>query len=172
MAVGQDYRGKVQGIVTDPSQATVAGAKVNLKNVNTGLESARQTEATGTYSFDFVAPGTYSLGVEAAGFQKFLQENITVQTRGDVTINAQLTIGGVAETVTVSQQVSPIQFTTATMTTMVTGQLLKDLPVLARNPFTGAAQPRRHQPVLGRFPPQPVLYVVQLRHGRWRVHRR
>lgn len=136
VAVGQDYRGKVQGIVTDPSQATVAGAKVNLKNVNTGLESARQTEATGTYSFDFVAPGTYSLGVEAAGFQKFLQENITVQTRGDVTINAQLTVGGVAETVTVSQQVSPIQFTTATMTTMVTGQLLKDLPVLARNPFT------------------------------------
>lgn len=136
VAVGQDYRGKVQGNVTDPSQATVAGAKVNLKNVNTGLESARQTEATGAYSFDFVAPGTYSLGVEAAGFQKFLQENITVQTRGDVTINAQLTIGGVAETVTVSQQVSPIQFTTATMTTMVTGQLLKDLPVLARNPFT------------------------------------
>jgi Carboxypeptidase regulatory-like domain len=136
MAAGQDYRGKVQGNVTDPSQATVAGAKVNLKNVNTGLESVRQTDATGAYSFDFVAPGTYSLGVEATGFQKFLQENISMQTRGDVTINAQLAVGGVAGTVTVSEQASTVQFTTATMTTMVTGQLLKDLPVLARNPFT------------------------------------
>src|SRR5690349_13743673 len=39
----QEYRGKVQGIVTDPSQAAVAGAKVTLRNVNTGIEVAKTT---------------------------------------------------------------------------------------------------------------------------------
>ena len=136
VTTAQDYRGKVQGIVTDPSQAAVAGAKVALKNVNTGVEDVKQTDAIGAYAFDFVAPGTYSVAVEAAGFQKFLQDNITVLTRGDVSVNAPLTVGAVSETVTVAAQAAAVQFTTSTMTTMVTGQLLKDLPVLARNPFT------------------------------------
>ncbi|MBL8242245.1 MAG: TonB-dependent receptor [Bryobacterales bacterium] len=136
VAIGQDYRAKVQGTVTDPSQAKVVGAKVSLLNVNTGVEAVRQSDGTGSFLFDFVSPGTYSVTVESVGFQKFVQENITVQTRGDITINPQLSLGGVSEKVTISGQVSEVQFNTATMTTMVTGQLLKDLPVLARNPFT------------------------------------
>ncbi len=136
IGAAQDYRGKVQGIVTDPSQAAVVGAKVTLRNVNTGVESVRQTDTSGAYVVDFVNPGTYSVSVETAGFQKFVQDNITVLTRGDVTVNAQLTVGAVAETVTVSEQVAQVQFNSATMTTMVTGQLLKDVPILARNPFT------------------------------------
>ncbi|MGE5647733.1 MAG: TonB-dependent receptor domain-containing protein [Acidobacteriota bacterium] len=135
-ALGQDYRGKVQGIVTDPSQAAIAAAKVTLKNVNTGIESTRETDATGHYLFDFVQPGTYTIEVSSSGFQKFLQENVTVLTRGDVTVNATLTVGGVAETVNVSEVVSQVEFNTSTMTTTVQGSMLKDLPVLARNPFT------------------------------------
>ncbi|MCC6860812.1 MAG: carboxypeptidase regulatory-like domain-containing protein [Bryobacterales bacterium] len=122
--------------MTDPSQAAIVGAKVSLKNVNTGVETSKQTDAAGLYTFDFVQPGTYEVAVEATGFQRFVQGNITVLTRGDVTVNAQLTVGAVAETVTVSEEVAAVQFNSATMTTMVTGQLLKDVPVLARNPFT------------------------------------
>ena len=99
IATAQDYRAKVQGIVTDPSQAAVAGAKVSLKNTNTAVENVRQTDSSGHYLFDFVQPGTYSVTVEASGFQKSLQDNITVLTRGDVTVNAALAVGGVAETI-------------------------------------------------------------------------
>lgn len=132
----QDYRGKVQGVVSDPSKAAVAGAKVTLKNVNTGVENVKETDADGVYSFDFVAPGTYSVLVEASGFQKFQQDDISVVTRADVSVNVALTVGAVAETVNVTATVATVQFNTSTMTTMVTGQLLKDVPILARNPFT------------------------------------
>ncbi|MCC6591496.1 MAG: TonB-dependent receptor [Bryobacterales bacterium] len=132
----QDYRGKVQGSVSDPTKAAVVGAKVTLKNINTGIETTKETDATGSFTFDFVIPGTYSVTAEMAGFQKFVQDNVVVQTRGDVTVNPQLAVGGVADTVTVSESVATVQFTSSTMTTMVTGQLLKDVPVLARNPFT------------------------------------
>jgi hypothetical protein len=136
VAVGQDYRAKVQGFVSDTTQSAVLSAKVTLKNMETGFEAVKETEATGRYAFDFVIPGTYSVTVEVSGFNKWTQENIVVQTRGDITVNATLTVGAVAESVTVSGAVAAVQFNSSTMTTMVTGQLLKDIPVLARNPFT------------------------------------
>jgi len=132
----QDYRGKVQGIVSDPSGAAVAGAKVTLANVATGVTTERQTDATGQYLFDFVTPGSYRIVVEMSGFQKWQQENITVLTRGDVTVNVSLVVGAVTDSVTVSAEVAAVQFNTSTMTTTVQGSLLKDIPVLARNPFT------------------------------------
>ena len=67
VATAQEYRGRVQGTVADPSQAAVAGAAVTLRNVNTGIESNRQTDASGHYLFDFVQPGSYSVTVQAPG---------------------------------------------------------------------------------------------------------
>jgi hypothetical protein len=67
-AMAQDYRGRIEGIVTDPSQAVIAGATVTLLNVNTGIHTVRQTSPTGLYLFDLVDPGSYAITVEAAGF--------------------------------------------------------------------------------------------------------
>src|SRR5512141_964043 len=83
VSAAQEYRAKVQGIVLDSSQAAIAGARVTLKNVNTGVEAVRETEATGRFLFDLVQPGTYVVTVEAAGFNRFIQENISVVTAGD-----------------------------------------------------------------------------------------
>lgn len=132
----QDYRGKVQGVVADPSNAAVAGAKVTLRNMETGVAVERQADATGQYLFDFVTPGTYQLMAEMGGFQRYVQDNVTVLTRGDVTVNVKLTVGAVTDSVTIAADVVAVQFNTSTMTTTVQGSLLKDLPVLARNPFT------------------------------------
>lgn len=136
IASAQEYRGRVQGTVSDPSQAAVAGAAVTLRNVNTNVESVRQTDSAGHYLFDLVQPGTYSVTVVAAGFQKLVQENVTVLTGGDVTVNAALVVGAVTETVSVTEQVSSVEFNTSSMTTTVQGVMLQDIPVLARNPFT------------------------------------
>src|SRR5947207_15430985 len=75
IGTAQDYRAKVQGIVTDPSQGAVADARVSLRNVNTNIEATKVTDSTGHYLFDFVQPGTYAITVQATGFQKFAQEN-------------------------------------------------------------------------------------------------
>ena len=48
----QDYRAKLQGIVSDASGGGLAGAKVTLRNVGTGVEVTRQTNAEGLYIFD------------------------------------------------------------------------------------------------------------------------
>jgi hypothetical protein len=135
-ANAQDYRAKVQGLVTDPTQASVVDATVTLKNVNTGVEEVRKTDASGRYQFDFVIPGTYNIVVEAKGFQKTNQENVAVLTRGDVTVNIALKVGDVTQQINVSEVVAQVDFNSATVSQTVQGNLVKDLPVLARNPYT------------------------------------
>ena len=93
----QDYRARVQGVVTDSTGAVVAGAHITLINTNTGVETARQSNANGQYLFDFVDPGTYQLAAELAGFSRFVQQGILVQVRGDVTVDAVLRVGALAE---------------------------------------------------------------------------
>ena len=56
-AFAQDYRARIQGIVTDSSNASVASAKVTLRNINTGISASRETGANGAYLFDNVEPG-------------------------------------------------------------------------------------------------------------------
>ena len=71
-----------------------------LLNVNTGIQVFHKTSASGLYLFDNVDPGTYSLTVEMSGFSKFMQENILVQSGGDVTVNVGLKLGSVQSTMT------------------------------------------------------------------------
>ena len=72
----------------------------------------------------------------SVGFERLVQDNITVLTRGDVTVNAVMTVGAVADSVNVSATALTMEFNTSTMAQTVDGRMLKDLPVLARNPFT------------------------------------
>src|SRR5258708_8255412 len=78
----QDYRGRIQGTVSDPSSAVLSEATVTLTNVNTGIAVVHKTNENGRYLFDLVEPGMYRVSVEAPGFKKFAEENISLATRG------------------------------------------------------------------------------------------
>ena len=134
-AYGQEFRGRVQGLVTDTSQAVIAGANVTLENVNTGVSTVRQTNETGHYLFDLVDPGTYRVTVEFTGFTKAVQENVVLQSRGDITVNSILKPGDVRESVTVSAETTAVQFNTSKLETTVDSKLTHNLPQLYRTPF-------------------------------------
>src|SRR5215510_5768647 len=134
-AQAQDYRAKVQGVVTDTSNAALAGASVTLRNVGTGVEVTRQTNSEGRYIFDFVESGDYSIIVEATGFKKYEQRNITVQNRGDVTVDAKLEIGGVTEVVTVQDSPVAVKFNSTSDVLTVGRELVEQLPIRGRNPY-------------------------------------
>ncbi|MGH8245708.1 MAG: carboxypeptidase-like regulatory domain-containing protein, partial [Gammaproteobacteria bacterium] len=135
VAAAQELRGRVQGIVTDSSAAVIAGANVTLRNDNTGVDTVRQTNTAGLYVFDFVPPGTYTMTVEMAGFRKFVQQNILVQTRSDVTVDAVLQLGTVAETVNVTASPVAVRFNTTTMDLTLDTKMTNELPIIHRNPF-------------------------------------
>ena len=134
-AGAQDLRGRVQGIVSDSTGAVIPGAKVSLRNVNTNITTEAETSATGQYVFGSVLPGTYELRVETEGFRSFVQQNILVQTRADVTVNANMELGAVAETVTVEETPVAVSFNQTTMETTLDTKMANELPIIHRNPF-------------------------------------
>ncbi|MEX2262318.1 MAG: carboxypeptidase regulatory-like domain-containing protein [Bryobacteraceae bacterium] len=134
-ASAQELRGSVRGAVTDSSSAVVVGARVALRNVGTAVETVQETNTAGQYVFDFVSPGTYTITVALEGFRSFIQENILVQTRGDVTVNARLEVGAVTETVKVTESPVAVQFNRTTMETTLDTKMSNSLPIIHRNPF-------------------------------------
>ena len=133
--LAQDVRARVQGLVTDSSQAIIVGATVTLTNQGTNVTATTQTKNNGQYLFDFVIAGNYTVAVEMQGFRKFVQTNILVQSRGDVTVDARLDVGSAAEAVTVEASPVSVQFNTSTMGLTLDKKMTNELPVINRNPF-------------------------------------
>jgi len=131
----QELRGSVRGTVADSTGAVVVGANVTLRNVNTTVQTAKQTGETGIYLFDFVSPGTYSLTVELQGFKTYVQENILVQTRSDITVDPRLEIGALTEAIRVTEAPVAVQFSKTTMETTLDSRMSNKLPIIHRNPF-------------------------------------
>ena len=139
LAPAQELRGRIGGTVTDASAAVIPGANVTLSNDNTNVSATTQTSVEGQYLFDFVLPGMYTLAVESEGFRSFRQQNILVQTRADITVDAALALGAITETVTVQEAPVAVQFTTTTMETTLDTRLSQELLLLNRNPYMLAA---------------------------------
>jgi carboxypeptidase family protein len=135
LARAQDYRGKVQGAITDSSSGALAGVTVTLRNDGTGVQVTRQTNSEGRYIFDFVESGVYTVLVEATGFKKYEQRNVTVQNRGDVTVDARLEIGGVTEVITVQDSPVAVQFNSTSDVMTIGRELVSQLPIRGRNPY-------------------------------------
>jgi Carboxypeptidase regulatory-like domain/TonB dependent receptor len=131
----QDYRARVQGTVTDQTQAAVAGATMTLTNTATGVERTQQSDPTGHYLFDLVEPGTYALAAEAPGFSKSIQENVSLQTRADLTVDFALKPGNLQQTITVTGEPVAVQFNTAKLETTVDTVLTERMPQVYRSPF-------------------------------------
>jgi hypothetical protein len=135
VAAAQELRGRVQGLVHDATGAVIPNARVTLRNVNTNVEVVRNTNETGQYVFDYVLPGTYELRVELEGFRSFLQQNILVQTRADITVNARMELGAVVDVVTVQETPVAVSFNQTTMETTLDTKMANELPIIHRNPF-------------------------------------
>ncbi len=133
--LGQEYRGRIQGNVVDSSKAAIVGATVTLLNIKTNKSVVHLTNQTGRYLFDLVDPGMYKLAVEFQGFNKFEQDNISVPSRADLTINAELRPGDITETVSVTAEASAMQFNTSKMDININQNLVKTIPQMYRNVF-------------------------------------
>src|SRR6516225_653421 len=96
---GQAESGTIVGTVTDPAGAVVPNATVTITSVATGLSRLVVTNTNGQYRADAFPTGALTATAEQTGFQKLVRSGLTL-TAGDVlTVNLQLTVGNVQETV-------------------------------------------------------------------------
>src|SRR5258708_13994490 len=100
LALGQGTTSRITGIVRDANGAAVGGASVTLNNEENGISFTAESSDSGTYSFDLVQVGNYSVVIEKQGFKKFISKGNAVNVNQPTTINVSLEPGGVQETVT------------------------------------------------------------------------
>jgi Carboxypeptidase regulatory-like domain len=128
-------RAGISGRVADQSGAAVSGAKVELINPATNESREVVTDAEGTYQLFPLGPGRYRLEVQADGFKKYSQVNLTLQVDERLTVDAALEVGGVQETVSVTDQPSIINTQDATVRGVVDAKRMADLPLNGRSPL-------------------------------------
>jgi outer membrane receptor protein involved in Fe transport len=129
--------GRISGAVVDPSGSAIPGAKVNLFLAGGNAPVLTTTTTTdGLFRLPSVRPATYTLVIDAAGFRKTTAKGIKVDPGRETAMPAiKLQLGPVTETVDVSATAQGVQTANAEISTTVTNQQVRDLPLLDRDPL-------------------------------------
>jgi Carboxypeptidase regulatory-like domain len=131
---GQTFRGTILGTVTDPQGAVVAGAKVSVHNINTGLDRTTQTSTDGSYSVPELPIGTYTVTATQSGFQTAVISNVAVNVAAEKRVDFVFRAGQVSEKVEVSGEALPlVETTNDTLGGILTQETVRDLPINGRD---------------------------------------
>ncbi|HEU4593867.1 MAG TPA: carboxypeptidase-like regulatory domain-containing protein, partial [Pyrinomonadaceae bacterium] len=138
-AFAQGTTSRVTGTVLDASGAVVPDATVTLTHEATSVSFTTQTTGTGTYAFDSVQVGTYTVAVEKAGFKKFVSTANPVNINQPATVDVILETGNIAEVVTVEASAELVQTSTSgNFGNTIEERPLEALPIVGnrgRNPL-------------------------------------
>jgi len=128
----QAQSGTIVGTVLDATGAAVPNAKVTLVNTGTNFTRIAETNSRGEYVADTIPTGGYRATVEAAGFQKLVRSGIELTAGDTLTVDLQLAVGSLQETVEVTERAPLLQSQTATVSNLVTNQQMLALPLNGR----------------------------------------
>jgi hypothetical protein len=139
MAAQTQNTGTVSGNVNDAQGGIVLGATAVLTSNDRNAKLTVTVNERGEYLFPQVAPGVYTLTVTAPTFEKFVADTITVNVGENIRIDAPLTLGSAADTVTVEAPSTTVDTRSATIATVIDPELVSNLPVDGENVVALAA---------------------------------
>lgn len=131
--LAQSGTSSLRGVVTDPSGASVAGAKVLLKNAATSVERTVVSGQRGEYLFTQMPPGRYAIAVQAAGFAQVTHDGVQLLVDSPATLNIVLTIGTVESAVEVNGGATALNTSDATLGNPFDARQILTLPSEGRN---------------------------------------
>ncbi len=132
-ARAQRATASVAGDVVDPSRAPVPGARVVVRNLATGVERNAVSNEAGYYAVSALPAGRYSITVSHEGFSTYGVPELVLQVDQQATLNVDLQIGQVTETVSVVGTVAAVENRGATLNTFIHQKMITDLPLNGRN---------------------------------------
>ena len=135
----QEARGTILGRVSDSSGAVIVGATVEGLNTATGVRATASTNESGDYVLPYLIPGPYSVTVDAQGFKKFSQTQITLRMDDRITVNATMQLGSATESVEVVASAELLDTSTSSMGQVMGTKTIQDLPLQNGNLYWSAA---------------------------------
>ncbi|MGC1477864.1 MAG: carboxypeptidase-like regulatory domain-containing protein, partial [Terriglobales bacterium] len=119
--------GGLTGVVTDPSQAVVPDAVVEIRDTAKGTTQSTKTDRQGLYQFSFLAPSRYTLGVAHAGFRK-LSRTVGVMLGPPGTLNVTLEIETGSTAIKVTGEAPLLQAENGDASTTMNQQQISEVP--------------------------------------------
>jgi hypothetical protein len=135
-AWSQTITAALEGLVTDPSGASVAGAAVRILNAGTNAAVEFRTSASGRFLAPVLQPGVYSVTIEAAGFRKAQRTGLELKVAQATRIEIVLELGSVNEVVNITGEAPLLDATTSAVGQVVERKTIVNLPLNQRNPFS------------------------------------
>ncbi len=132
-AQGQAQTASIAGTTTDPSGGAIVGAKVEATNVGTNATQSTVTDAAGRYNLPGLAVGTYNVQASNAGFKVVVHSGVVLAIGGTVVVDFSLPVGQITQTVNVESDVSRVETTSSEVSTLISPQQMRDLPLNGRN---------------------------------------
>jgi hypothetical protein len=124
--------GQITGVVTDAAGALTPGATIRATNVRTAASRAATSSRAGVYTVPGLSPGIYTIDVSLPGFRHARRDAVRVETGVTIRLDFALEIGGVAESVTVNAETSPLR-ATASLGQVVSEEQVVALPLNGRS---------------------------------------
>ncbi|MBS1800535.1 MAG: carboxypeptidase regulatory-like domain-containing protein [Acidobacteria bacterium] len=139
IAMGQGTTSRISGVVTDTSGAVVANATVTAINEGTAAVFTTKSSTAGTYAFDLLQVGRYTIKAEGQGFKQYVSTGNVLAIGVPTSVNPRLEIGGSTETVTVEGGYDLVQTeSSGNFGGMIDSVTLTELPIVGtrgRNPL-------------------------------------
>src|SRR5580704_4339761 len=134
-AVAQAGRGGINGLVTDPTGATIPSAKVTAVNDATGVTRSTVTTAAGFYSFVSLDPATYRVTATANGFETVTHDKVIVSVDQASAVNITLRVGSATQVITVTGTNELAEGANSTVGQLISAQTIDRVPLLTRNVY-------------------------------------
>jgi hypothetical protein len=129
----QSTSATVTGEVTDQSGKLVPGVTVLFTNINTGVPYGGQSNGSGIYALSNLPPGIYRANVTKDGFKSVVKSDIELHVQDQVSINFNLQVGSISETVTVEGGAPMINTENASVSTVIDRGFVANLPLNGRS---------------------------------------
>jgi hypothetical protein len=120
------------GTVTDAQKAILPGVTVTAVNVDTGTGSSSVTDALGRFRLGALRPGTYDIRAELSGFAPRVRKGIQLFVGQEATLDFELVVAGVQESVTVTGEAPMIEVTKSEVSNVVDRKQIDALPLTDR----------------------------------------
>jgi hypothetical protein len=129
LAYAQQGDGTIQGTISDKTGSVIPNASVSVLNTSTGVEVVRTSNKVGDFTVTPLQAGHYTVSVTAKGFERLVQENVTLNSLQTLGLNLKLSIGTESDTITVTDAPPMLDTQDASLGGTIENELYTQLPL-------------------------------------------
>ncbi|MCI0620070.1 MAG: TonB-dependent receptor [Acidobacteria bacterium] len=122
----------IQGRITDPSGAVIAGSSIKVTNEATGVSRTGQSATDGYYRISDLLAGKYEVRVEQPGFKTLIRRGIELNSQTMLNLDLALEVGEITQTLEVAAEVPQIETTESRISEVLSTEQIRSLPTIGR----------------------------------------